>query len=149
MSRLSIVVCALVLLVVAAGSVAADEMNSDKILALEAQRIQATIGTDAAALDRLLAEDLFFAHSNGTVNTKQQLIKAITEKVYEYKQVDTEESSARVFGKAAVVNAVATFTVVSNEYEIKQRLRYTAVYAERDGRWQLVSYQSTRLARLN
>ena len=62
-----------------------------------------------------------------------------------YKTIEPRDMKVRVFGNTAVITAAAHITAVSNGQAVDNQLRYTDVWVLRDGRWQMVSWQSTRL----
>lgn len=115
--------------------------------ALEADRarFEAQVKGDLAALDKLLASDLTYVHSGGVVETKDEFVGAIKSGKYKYKSIVPEGMSARAFGDAAVVNGKATIDLTSDGREIHVVVRFTDVWVKRDGRWQMVSWHSTRL----
>ena len=115
--------------------------------AIEADRarFEAQIEADAEALDKLLAADLTYVHSSGVLDSKDDYIGGIKSGKYKYKAIAPEGVSARSFGDVAVVNGKATMDLVSDGKDVRVVLRYTDVWVKRDGRWQMVSWHSTRL----
>ena len=73
----------------------ASGIKSDPIVALgqlDRERIQAQIGADAAALDRLYAEDFIGIGPSGTVRTKAQVIADFTSGSLRYRSITTAVS---------------------------------------------------------
>jgi ketosteroid isomerase-like protein len=116
-----------------------------EILRLEAARIEAMLKADARELDRLLADDLTYAHSDGRVDTKAQFIRTYTSGESRYMALDRDTPSVRVYGNTAVVTGTAKIHVRSPKGDSRFQLGYLDVYARRGGRWQMVAWQSTRL----
>jgi ketosteroid isomerase-like protein len=108
-------------------------------------RFEAQTKGDVAALDKLLASDLTYVHSSGVLDSKESFLGAIKSGKTQYKSIVPEEVSARSFGDVAVVNGKATIDVAAGGKDIHVVLRYTDVWVKRDGRWQMVSWHSTRL----
>ena len=54
---------------------------------------------------------------------------------------------AQDLGDTVVLTGVAQIKVVANGTPNAFGVRFTDVYAKRDGRWQMVTWQSTRLPR--
>jgi len=52
---------------------------------------------------------------------------------------------AQDLGDTVVLTGIAQIKVVSNGTPNAFGVRFTDVYAKRDGRWQMVTWQSTRL----
>ena len=51
----------------------------------------------------------------------------------------------RVYGATAILNGTAKLSVVSEGQPKDVHVRFTDVWAERAGRWQLIAWQSTKL----
>jgi hypothetical protein len=115
--------------------------------ALEADRarFEAQVKGDVAALDKLLATDLTYVHSSGVVETKDEFVGAIRSGKYKYKSIVPEGVTVRAHGDTAVVHGKATIDVVSSGRDVHVLLVFTDVWVKRDGRWQMVSWHSTRL----
>ena len=52
----------------------------------------------------------------------------------------------RIYGEVAVVTGRATPKGVADGREFVDPVRYSRVYVKRDGRWQVVLFQQTRIA---
>jgi hypothetical protein len=116
-----------------------------ELLRAEALRQRALVDADLPALQRLLADELRFVHSNGRADTKPALLDALGAGRLDYVSARARDVVARVYGDAGVV-AGSTVLEVRAAGAPSQPLRnvFTAVYARRDGAWRLVAYQSTR-----
>lgn len=101
----------------------------------------AIVRRDKAALDRFLADDLIFVHSNGsTVQNKAQYLTASERSTYEALPLSSIE--IRVLGKTAVLTAyIDTKNIGRDPF----RVRTFQVFVENDGRWRLAAFQSTRV----
>ena len=62
-----------------------------------------------------------------------------------YTSIEPSEVKAQDLGNAVVLTGVAAISVNSGGKPNSFRVRFTDVYAKRDGRWQMVTWQSTRL----
>jgi ketosteroid isomerase-like protein len=115
--------------------------------AIEADRtrFEAQVKADVATLDKLLAPELTYVHSSGVLDSKDAYIGSIKSGKTKYKAIVPEEVTARTFGDVAIVNGKATVDLVSDGQDRHLVLRYTDVWVKRDGRWQMVSWHSTRL----
>src|SRR5262249_34658187 len=63
---------------------------------LDQERIQAQIGADAAALDRLYAEDFIGIGPSGTVRAKAQVIADFTSGSLRFQSITTDDVQWRV-----------------------------------------------------
>jgi hypothetical protein len=119
--------------------------NGEMIIELDRRRMQAMGDKDIATLDTLLAEDLIYTHSSARVDTKQSLIANMKSGATVYSSIEPSEVRAQDVGDAVVLTGVAWVKVVSNGRQLDFGVRFTDAYAKRNGRWQMVVWQSTRL----
>ena len=118
---------------------------SDDILAAENARVEALLRADYDALDRLLGEDLTYTHSTAVLDTKAMFMESLRSGRLRYHQFRHEDPKVRVLGDIGIINSVARIVAVNRGQENRNHLRVTIVYAKRDGRWQMVAWQSTRM----
>ena len=141
--RRSIALASFVLAARAAAVLAASGAE-EAVLALEAERGRAMVAGDLAVLDRILAADAIYTHSNGRAETKREFIDAIRSGGRKYVRMTSSGLHVRRAGDAVVVTGNADGEVVAGGATIPLALIYTAVYAETGGSWKLVAYESTR-----
>ncbi|HVY79812.1 MAG TPA: nuclear transport factor 2 family protein [Steroidobacteraceae bacterium] len=127
------------------GTAAASEDPLKEVAALERARFQAQIAMDVPALRSMLADDLYYCHSSGVCQNKEQFIGFVTSGTNKYLAMDVIDMKPRLIGDAVVVNGKLDIRVVSDGKEQHFQGIYTDVYAKRKGRWQLVTWQSTRI----
>jgi len=87
-----------------------------------------------------------FIHNDGKVENKSQFIEPIKSERRNYPSLSRDDVAVRVYGDLAVLTARASRTVLSGGKSRTDRVRALDVYAKRNGRWQLVSLQTTRIA---
>lgn len=119
--------------------------HAEQLVALDRERMQAMARKDVAALNRLLADDLVYCHSNARIDTKQSLIGAMESGATVYTGVEPSEVKAQDLGEAVVLTGVARISVMSNGKPNSFGVRFTDVWGKRHGQWQMVVWQSTRL----
>jgi hypothetical protein len=124
---------------------AADPLQQ-ALLDADSARTHAFVGADAATVERLLGEELTYVHSTGEVDGKPQLLGKIKAGGLVYQSIRTHDVVAHSYGTAGVVTGVAELQVLNAHQPRSLSLRYTAIYVQREGRWQLVAYQSTTLS---
>jgi len=93
----------------------------------------------------LLSDDLIYTHSTARLDTKQSLIGAMASGTTVYTAVEPSEVTAQDLGDAVVLTGVARISVMSRGTPNSFRVRFTDVYANTGGQWQMVTWQSTRL----
>jgi ketosteroid isomerase-like protein len=112
---------------------------------LDAERFAAMVKGDVAALDGLLADDLVYTHASGKVDSKASFLDDIKAGLLRYKVIRPEEPKLRVYGDTAVATGLAAVEVNNHGQELNMKLRYTDVWVNRGGKWQMVAWQATRL----
>jgi ketosteroid isomerase-like protein len=105
---------------------------------------QAQVGSDEAALRRLLADDYVLQNSSGAVEGKAQFIADQVAAGYRLDPFTVEEPVERVMGDVALLGGVATLTGTDGGRPYRVRLRFMDVWQKRDGRWVVVFTQATR-----
>ena len=120
--------------------------NAEKIIELDRQRMAAMAAKDVSKLDRIIADDLIYTHSSARVDTKKTLIGAMESGATVYTAVEPSDVVAQDLGDAIVLTGVAAISVKSGGVPNSFRVRFVDVYANRGGQWQMVTWQSTKLA---
>ena len=112
---------------------------------LDDERIQAQIHADAAALDRIYADDFIGVGPSGTVRTKPQVISDFTSAELRFQSITTEDVRVRVYENAAVETGCSTMVGQDKGKTVPHDTRFTRVWIKQQGRWQLVAnhYSST------
>jgi len=119
--------------------------NGQAIIDLDKKRMAAMCAQDAGALREILADDLVYTHSSARLDTKQSLIGNMEAGSTVYQSIEASDVVAQDLGSAVVLTGVAKITVSSNGRPNTFGVRFTDVYANRGGSWQMVTWQSTRL----
>ena len=143
----------LVLLILAVMGSAFGQTKASKaepeVLQVEQARVRAVTQPDAAALERLLADDLSYVHSNAWAQTKKEFLASIQSGELAYLAMDHSDVAVRVHGDAAVLTGRSAVRVQTPRGSGKIRsldIRFTTVYVKQGGRWRQVAWQSTRVA---
>jgi len=109
------------------------------ILKLDNERIQAQIGADVVALDRIYANDFVGVGPSGTVRTKTQVISDFTSGDLKFQSITTEEVQVRVYENTAVETGLSTMVGQDKGKAVPRDTRFTRVWVEQRGRWRLVA----------
>ena len=115
-----------------------------QIIQLDSQRMQAMINADTDALKSILADDMTYVHTTTALDTKQSLLDALDSGRLNYTSMITDDVKVRVYGETAIVTGAAKIQVTSQGRPNSFGVRFTDVYTDRDGRWQMVAWQATR-----
>jgi len=120
-----------------------DKSLENRILSLEARRVEAMVKKDIATLDALLADDLTYTHSGGTTDTKASFITLIKERG-RYQGVDYSNTQVIPFAGGTSV-AVRGRAQIRLEGVAGYPVLFLDVWALRDGAWKMVAWQATRV----
>lgn len=134
---------ALLLVGVAAG---ADPIQD--LTALEQKLTDALVRSDASAIDALWADDLVWIGLNGKLASKAEQLAGMKAQAAgpSVLSATNDDVTVRPYGSTAVVIVRSTWTTRTDVGERASTYVATHVWAERGGRWRLVSAQISRLA---
>ena len=118
---------------------------ADAAKAADLARFTAQTSNDFAALGQLLADDLIYTHSSAAVDGKASFIESMRSGTVKYESIEPRDVQVRVYGNTAVITGAGRFRVTARGEKLDNQLRYTNVWVLRDGRWQMVSWQSTKI----
>lgn len=119
--------------------------NAETVIALDRRRMEAMAKKDIAALNELISDDLVYTHSSARIDTKRSLIGAMESGATVYTAVVPSDVKAQDCGDTVVLTGSARISVNSGGNAMNFGVRFTDVYANKGGRWQMVAWQSTRL----
>ena len=110
----------------------------------ELDRFGAQVARDTAALRNLLDDDLVYVHSNALIENKARFIETVATGRIGYDSLVPVQMTHRLYGSTAVGNGRVRAVVRMNGQILSVDLLLTTVLVSRNGRWRLVSWQSTR-----
>src|SRR5438034_4246562 len=113
-----------------------------EIIKLEQTVTNAQFKKDRAALERLLADDYLYTHSNGSVLDKAQEIAESMSSEVQWTDSRLADLKVRVFGAVAVLTGRQSVRGAAKGYVPGPR-RITDIFVQRNGRWQWVGGQAT------
>ncbi len=119
--------------------------NAETVIALDAKRMAAMAEKDIATLAAVLADDLVYTHSSARMDTKASLLGAMESGATVYSECTPSDVTAQDCGDAVVLTGICRIGVTSNGVAQAFTVRFTDVYANRGGEWQMVTWQSTKL----
>lgn len=118
--------------------------NGQLIIELDRKRMDAMASKDYATLENVIGDDLVYTHSSARLDTKASLIGNMKAGTTVYKSVIPSDVKAQDLGETVVLTGLARIKVNSGGKAMEFGVRFTDVYAKRDGRWQMVVWHSTK-----
>lgn len=119
--------------------------TEDALIALERGWNEAFYARDVEFLESILADDFIVTYDDGARGDKTrelELARSFNQRVISATQ---DDFIVQVYDDAAVVWFTLRVVGIRRGQEAEIVLRYTDVWVVRDGRWQCVSSQSTRV----
>jgi ketosteroid isomerase-like protein len=115
----------------------------EQLKRLEEEWATAFVKRDAAALNRILADDYYIIDPNGSVGDKASTIRDMTSGEFAFESIKYDDLKVRVYGSFAIVTGGEVVTVKEGGKSNTSAFRFTDVFALRRGRWQAISSQLT------
>ncbi len=106
---------------------------------------KANLAADLKTLDRLMANDWVGIDFQGKTITRAQSIENLKTGAATTQSIELGEIKVRVFGDTAVVTASDTEKSTYNGKDSSGKYVWTDIYAKRNGKWQCVATQSTKI----
>jgi hypothetical protein len=96
---------------------------------------------DVATLEKILADDLSYTHSNVLIETKADVLKGITSGKTKYNAIEFKSTNVRQYGNTIITNHQMIFA----QPQRMNNVYVTMVWVKQpSGAWQMVQRQATR-----
>jgi len=115
---------------------------------LEREWLDAYEKQDAETMKRIVSDDFKLTFSNGSVQTKADILaqlKSAQDSSRPSPKFSTEDVQSRVEGDAVILTGSVIQTMNRDGQTKTMQMRYTDTYAKRQGRWQVIASQLTRI----
>jgi uncharacterized protein (TIGR02246 family) len=117
-----------------------------EVLALEEQ-MEGLQRSNSAGRTALWAEDMVYINNNGAVFDKARLAPAVSAGEVKVDSLEVTERKIRVYRDVAVVTALEHMRANYHQRGLRDFVqRYTRVWVRRDSKWQMASFQATRIS---
>ena len=124
----------------------AEDKRSAALATADTERVAAMKSADREKLAAILSDDLRYAHSSGTVDTKQSFIESLTSGRTKYVALDYEERAFTFPAPGiALMTGRAHVKVTNATGEVDMLLSFLSVWREENGRWRFLAWQSCKL----
>jgi ketosteroid isomerase-like protein len=85
-----------------------------------------------------------YCHSTARCETRAQFLAALRDGSLRYRRIEVLELRSRAVGDTVLLHGRIALDAEMAGSAAQMQLVYTDVWARRDGRWQLIAWQSTR-----
>jgi ketosteroid isomerase-like protein len=119
--------------------------TAKELTALEQSFNEALLSADWKSVERIHANDLVFTNADGSVTHKADLVDSIRSGDMKFESIEMSDVKVQDLGKVAVVTGKLVERGRYKTDDLSGTYRFTDVWAKRDGNWQIVSGQETRV----
>jgi Domain of unknown function (DUF4440) len=102
----------------------------------------AMLSADKAKLEALVADQLSYGHSSGTIQNKTEFVDVIATKKTVYKSIDLTDIKVNVVGNDAIVRHTWDSVSESGGKSNTSHIGVLQVWAKQDGTWKLLARQA-------
>ena len=121
------------------------ESDQQILIKLEQSWNEAFYQKDVATIEKMLASEFTATYDDGSRGDKTKELGLVAEFNQQVLSAIQDEFTVRTYGDTAVVWFTLHAVGIKQGEKAEVTLRYTDVWVMRDGRWQCVSSQSTRV----
>ncbi|MBL8239405.1 MAG: nuclear transport factor 2 family protein [Bryobacterales bacterium] len=118
------------------------------VLALDKQWSDAIVKSDTATLEKLLADDLVYAHATGIVDTKKSYIAKIKERRQVYKSFEQRNPVVNIYKDSAVTFSHVRVTGTNQAGAFDDKIMLIHFWVKQNNAWRLAGHQTTKIDKL-
>jgi hypothetical protein len=127
-------------------SAPSDDAVRSEVLSTDDARIRSRTTGDVRTLSAIYDDGYTLVTAEGALRTKKDQISELQSGQLQFRPVETLERTVHMYGHTALVLSHERSSIIRNGEDIGGDFRVTRVYVTRQGRWQLVSTQATRIS---
>jgi hypothetical protein len=120
-------------------------MDDKKVLDLSKRKFEWMTHKNLDSLASVLDDNLKYVHSNGWIQSKQDVTDDFRSGKISLSDVIIEDASVRLYEHTAIINGKGKFTGTMNDKPFSLELMYTEVYVYKNNKWLLASRHANRL----
>ena len=117
------------------------QADSSLLIILNQRIDDLVVQRNTLALDSLYAADFVFSHGSGRVEGKTGWLTTVGRANYPKRRHDSVK--VELHGGVGIVKGKMSIEKINKDKTDRYHLRYIRVYAIRNGRWQLISHNTT------
>jgi len=120
--------------------------EAEKVNQIHKKKFEWLINKKYDSLNWLLDERVKYIHSNGWIQSKEEVVDDLKSGKVNYTSVTVEESTVSFYDNSAVITGKGYFKGLdAGKVEFNIHLLYTEVYVRHKKQWKLVSRQATKI----
>jgi ketosteroid isomerase-like protein len=116
---------------------------ADHLKMLEDSWMKSAMDKNSEEMMKIEAADYQFTMPDGKVRSRDEDIAAMNNS--SYSEASVSDMSVRVFGDTGIVTGIAHLKGTENGKDISGDYRFTDVFVRRDGTWQAVNTDATKI----
>jgi hypothetical protein len=97
------------------------------------------------AIKKLVSQRIQYAHSNGWIETRKEMIKHLKDGTLSYKSIKLDHIETAIDGHMGLAKSKGHFVVIMGNSVLEFQLKVTQIWQWKRGRWILMSRQSLKL----
>jgi hypothetical protein len=109
-------------------------ITSDEALRAEDTRYKALLKPDFPALERMFADDLYYSHSDGTLNTKRLFLDNLKKNPSKYVSLIRHSATVKTYGCVAIISGDMTISTSqgAGKEAHASYVRFSAIWIKRN-----------------
>ena len=116
------------------------------IIALHQKKFDFMISKQFDSLSLILDADLKYIHSNGWVESKEDLLANLKSDKLVYEKVTVSETKVTLTNRVAIVSGKGLFSVILENQTLEIPLMYSEIYVKKRGKWLLLHRHANKLS---
>lgn len=104
----------------------------------------ALVQKDKKGIKRLVSQRIQYAHSNGWIETRKEMIKHLRDGTLTYKSIKLDKIETAIDDKMGLVKSKGKFVVIMGSSVLEFQLKVTQIWEWKRKKWILMSRQSVR-----
>ncbi len=141
----TVFLCVLSIALSAGNAASATDSVEDQIKKLEQDWAHAIMTEGGAAVDKYEADDIVSTDPGGRVTDKTQDKKDLSSGDLKFQALEVSDVKVRVYGNTAVATGTDSLKGTYKEQDISGQYRFSDTWVKRNGKWQVVATQATKI----
>jgi hypothetical protein len=119
--------------------------QEEQIIRLSKRKFEWLVTKNIDSLKMILDDQAKYVHSNGWIQTKQEVLDDVVSGKLDYREVIVSEANVRVYPGLAILLGKGKFSGIVNANLFSMELLYTEVYVKKGEKWLLTSRHANRM----